>query len=157
MNPVFVQCTDKILSVDIESIRSRCPRVLLRFLGGIDGFQPPTTDGNGNLTFALDYGLTCSQLAACICFLRTGICMSSVESIWECFEYFGGCAAFDEYIRAREEEKERRKANPMNPSQDITQAYLWNVHTKGWEGEDGWNCVSRVDEACIVFWYRKLA
>lgn len=155
MSIVFVRCTDNILPVDIESIRERCPHVLLRFLGAIDGFHSPKTDEEGNLTFAKDYDLTRLQLAACMHFLRTGICMSPVESIWETFEYFGGCEAFDEYLRAREEENQQRVTNPLNPSEDIECAYTWSVHNRGWEGEEGWNCVSRVDEASIVFWYRK--
>ena len=56
------------LVVDIDSIRDRCPPVLLRFMGAVDGFRAPTTNDKGQLLFAQEYGITRPEMIACMLF-----------------------------------------------------------------------------------------
>ena len=167
MNTVSLLCADdQSLTVDIESIRARCPPVLLRFLGAVDGFKAPPTNAKGQLLFAQEYGITRFEMAACVAFLRSGALITDMNTLMHDFAVFGGCDALDERYMALEAEERARKAaleaeerarkeNPMIPSEDDLNMFTWAVHERGWSVEEGWSCVSQVKNTLLHFWYRK--
>ena len=159
MNTVSLLCVDnQSLIVDVESIRDRCPPVLLRFLGAVDGFKAPPTNAEGQLVFAQEYGITRLQMAACVIFIRSGAFIISMEELMEVFTIFGGCDALDEWYAAREAAqeimKQAKQENPLNPSEDVMKMFSWATHEAGWGVEEGWDCMSSVKYSA-KYWYRK--
>ena len=156
MNTVSLLCADNLsLVVDIDSIRDRCPPVLLRFMGAVDGFKAPPTNAEGQLVFAQEYGITRLQMVACVVFIRSGAFIISMDELMEVFTIFGGCDALDEWYAAQEADEQACKENPVTPSEDVLNAFTWAVHERGWGAEDGWNCMSQVPDTLLHFWYRK--
>ncbi len=156
MNTVSLLCADdQSLVVDIDSIRARCPPVLLRFMGAVDGFKAPSTNDQGQLLFAQEYDITRPEMIACIAFLRSGAFTTDMNTLMEVFTIFGGCDALDEWYAAQEADEQARKENPTAPSEDDLNMFTWAVHARGWGVEEGWNCMSQVPNTLLHFWYRK--
>lgn len=156
MHTVSLLCADNLsLVVDIDSIRARCPPVLLRFMGAVDGFKAPPTNDKGQLLFAQEYGITRPEMIACVAFLRSGAFTTDMNTLMEVFTVFGGCDALDEWYAAQEANEQACKENPVTPSEDVLNMFTWAVHERGWGVEEGWNCMSQVPDTLLHFWYRK--
>ena len=156
----LVCADDKLVEGDPDAIRDRCPRVLWRFLGQMEGaFRAPATDDEGRLTFPRDYDISQADMTACIGFLRTGVVVKNVLHLGNVFNRIGGCDAYDREIMGRAVIVEEQKhENPLRPADDMKGRFQWcaGKTPEDFPGDSSeWSATSRVRVTLDHYWWRR--
>ena len=148
-----------------KDIKDTCTSVLARLLGKSDGFSKPEMNEKGQLIFLQKFGISSTQFAQCLAFLRSGY-ISNFNALMSTMMIIGGSNALDALAKKKQEEQEeqeeqrRKKAtqkdpyNPICPEEDFLLKFRWVAQEGGPTSE--WDAVSKIENVHQMFWWRKL-